>query len=130
MMRTMNSTGSIVLDTSDELQKGGTVILPTVNKDDWTPQHVIAEMNAHKQIEVDSPKHYQHGRKETIDIITDVLSDMQFTARDGFYIGNIIKYLSRCRHKNGIKDLEKAEWYLKKMIEEWKRDIDVNAHTS
>ena len=111
-------------------ENAGTVILPTVNKDDWTPHHIIDAIHEQLRIEVDSPKHYQQGRRETIDVITDILSDTQFTARDGFYVGNIIKYLSRCRHKNGIKDLEKAEWYLKKMIEEWKRDIDVNAHTS
>jgi hypothetical protein len=31
--------------------------------------------------------------------------------------GNIIKYLWRYRYKNGIQDLEKAQWYLTRLIE-------------
>jgi len=27
------------------------------------------------------------------------------------------KYLWRFKHKNGVEDLKKAEWYLKKLIE-------------
>ena len=30
---------------------------------------------------------------------------------------NIIKYLWRYRYKNGVQDLEKAQWYLNKLIE-------------
>ena len=32
--------------------------------------------------------------------------------------GNIIKYLWRYRYKNGVQDLEKAKWYLDKLIGE------------
>ena len=38
---------------------------------------------------------------------------------DGFeyYLqGNIMKYLWRYRYKNGIEDLNKAKWYLDKLI--------------
>jgi len=35
----------------------------------------------------------------------------------GFFEGNIIKYLSRWRDKNGIEDLLKARHYLDKLIE-------------
>jgi hypothetical protein len=31
--------------------------------------------------------------------------------------GNIIKYLWRYRYKNGVQDLEKAQWYLSRLIE-------------
>jgi hypothetical protein len=31
--------------------------------------------------------------------------------------GNIIKYVSRYKNKNGIEDLNKAKWYLEKLIE-------------
>lgn len=31
--------------------------------------------------------------------------------------GNIIKYVSRWRNKNGIEDLKKAKWYLDRLIE-------------
>jgi len=31
--------------------------------------------------------------------------------------GNAIKYLWRWRHKNGIEDLKKAQWYIQRMID-------------
>ena len=35
-----------------------------------------------------------------------------------FYLqGNIMKYLCRYPYKNGVEDLEKARWYLNKLIE-------------
>ncbi len=33
-----------------------------------------------------------------------------------FLEGNIIKYVTRYKNKNGIEDLEKAKWYLEKLI--------------
>lgn len=36
----------------------------------------------------------------------------------GYLAGNIIKYVSRYKTKNGIQDLEKAKHYLEKLIEE------------
>ena len=36
----------------------------------------------------------------------------------GFSEGNIIKYVSRWRRKNGIDDLRKAEFYIKRLIEQ------------
>ncbi len=35
----------------------------------------------------------------------------------GFLEGNIVRYISRWRDKNGIEDLEKARHYLEKLIE-------------
>ncbi len=34
-----------------------------------------------------------------------------------YFEGNIIKYVVRNRQKNGIEDLEKAKWYLERLIE-------------
>lgn len=31
--------------------------------------------------------------------------------------GNIIKYVTRYKAKNGLEDLKKAKWYLEKLIE-------------
>lgn len=38
-----------------------------------------------------------------------------------FLEGNVIKYVSRWRNKNGVKDLKKAKHYLEKLIEEEER---------
>ena len=35
----------------------------------------------------------------------------------GFYLGNIMKYLTRYREKNGVEDLEKASVYLDQLKE-------------
>tara|TARA_Y100000992_G_C21138501_1_gene430190 strand:- start:3 stop:299 length:297 start_codon:yes stop_codon:yes gene_type:complete len=61
---------------------------------------------------VNSPPHYNKAGIECVDAI-------QAATEEGFeyYLqGNIIKYLWRYRYKNGVEDLEKAKWYLEKMI--------------
>lgn len=64
---------------------------------------------------VNHPSHYTEGRKyETIDVIADNLTEEGF---EGFCIGCVFKYISRYRKKNGLEDLKKAEWDLKKIIE-------------
>lgn len=68
-----------------------------------------------KKLNVDSPQHYNHGNIETIDIIKNNLTDEMF---EGYLIGNITKYISRYRFKNGVEDLEKAKWYLEYLIKE------------
>ena len=35
----------------------------------------------------------------------------------GYFEGNVIKYVSRWRNKNGVKDLEKAKHYIDLLIE-------------
>ena len=62
---------------------------------------------------VNSPPHYNQYSIECIDAI-------QAATTDGFefYLqGNILKYLWRYKYKNGIEDLNKAQWYLNKLIE-------------
>lgn len=39
----------------------------------------------------------------------------------GFYIGNIIKYVTRYQGKNGVEDLNKAATYLQQLIDFEKR---------
>ena len=62
---------------------------------------------------VNHPDHYTNSSIETIDIIESVTAEgFQY-----YLEGNILKYLTRYRHKNGIEDLKKAQWYLNKLIE-------------
>ena len=65
---------------------------------------------------INHPSHYCTGKIETIDIIKDV-TGLGF---NGYCEGNIIKYVSRYKSKNGLQDLLKAQWYLNKLIEEIK----------
>jgi len=39
----------------------------------------------------------------------------------GFCEGNVIKYITRYKHKNGIEDLEKAKHYIELLIDDIKR---------
>lgn len=41
----------------------------------------------------------------------------------GFLDGNIVKYVARFKHKDGIQDLEKARHYLDKLIEVEMREL-------
>lgn len=62
---------------------------------------------------VNSPTHYTDGGIETIDYLQAKLTEDQF---EGFLIGNVLKYCSRYRNKNGLEDVKKARWYLEKLI--------------
>jgi|SRR5699024_1958840 len=62
---------------------------------------------------INSPNHYNSGDIETIDYIQDKLTVEQF---EGYLVGNIMKYVSRYRHKNGMEDLKKARWHLDRLI--------------
>ena len=66
---------------------------------------------------VNSPTHYQTGLIETIDSIKNILGHEKFQA---YCIGNVIKYLSRYREKNGLEDLKKAETYISFIIKSYK----------
>lgn len=62
---------------------------------------------------VTSPAHYTADSIECIDAIKASMTKEQF---EGFCKGNVLKYVWRYERKNGLEDLEKAEWYLDKLI--------------
>ena len=62
---------------------------------------------------VNSPPHYNAGNIECIDAIQQ---SMQPDAFFGYLKGNIQKYVWRYEMKKGVQDLEKAQWYLNKLI--------------
>jgi hypothetical protein len=64
--------------------------------------------------QVNSPLHYASGAVECIDAIE---ASLTWEAFCGYLKGNIQKYLWRYEDKgNAIQDLQKAEWYLKRLI--------------
>jgi len=62
---------------------------------------------------VNSPPHYNATGIECIHAISAATGD----GFQHYLQGNIMKYLWRYRYKNGKQDLEKAKWYLDKLIE-------------
>jgi glutamate mutase epsilon subunit len=57
---------------------------------------------------VNSPKHYTQGDMEVITAIEGLGLD--------YHQGNVLKYIARYRHKNGMEDLLKAKWYVDRLI--------------
>ena len=58
---------------------------------------------------VNEPPHYVHLDPEPIAVIE--------AWELPFHEAQVLKYLARYRHKNGKEDLEKAKWYLERLID-------------
>ena len=65
-----------------------------------------------KHIDNINPNHYKQGNIETIEYILD--------QKMNYLEGNVVKYISRYKKKNGLEDLHKAKWYLERLIKEYK----------
>lgn len=65
-----------------------------------------------KKDNVNKPNHYRKGNVECIDAIKSATG----VGYEYYLQGNILKYVWRHKHKNGLEDLLKAEWYLKELI--------------
>lgn len=64
-----------------------------------------------------NPSHYKQGKIECIDAIEAATAEKK--GLQAICAANVIKYIWRCEQKNGLEDLEKAKWYLNKMIEDY-----------
>jgi len=60
-----------------------------------------------------NPNYYKNKPIETIEIIRNELTSDEFR---GYLKGQVWKYLSRHRGKNGFEDLQKAKWYMDYLI--------------
>ena len=79
-------------------------------------QNTNVDMVAH-------PPHYQsENGLEVINVIEAFTADLKgIEATD---TGNIIKYICRWKHKNGIEDLKKARWYIDHLINHVEKEND------
>ena len=75
-----------------------------VSSDRWPVMRDVVNSEA-----VNHPKHY-NTHPSGVECI-------QITEHMSFNLGNVIKYLWRYEGKNGVEDLNKAMWYLKREIE-------------
>lgn len=96
----------------------GTWFLFFSTEDDILPRRNIqyVDYTKSKDILVNHPSHYQSDSGiEVIDVIEAFTKDLRgIEATD---TGNVIKYICRWYNKNGLQDLEKAQWYLTHLIE-------------
>lgn len=67
----------------------------------------------HRPDLVNHPPHYTKNGIECIEAIRASMTDEGFKS---YLKGNIMKYIWRYEHKNGVQDLQKAEWYLRELI--------------
>jgi len=68
-----------------------------------------------KNDEVNHPKHYTSGKIEALEIIEDVTKDLE--GLEAFSMGSALKYLVRFnKKKDPIQDLEKAVFYINRII--------------
>lgn len=99
----LNQTDAEIVKSVEEIAKAmgleESTIRPIENKDDV----------------VNHPRHYIHGGIETIDVIKAWTEEL--TGFEAVLTGNVIKYISRWKSKNGVEDLKKAAWYLERLIE-------------
>lgn len=73
-------------------------------------------MNGLKFDPVEKPRHYNKGSVECIDAIEAAVTGL--SGYEGHLTANTIKYLWRWKFKNGLQDLQKARWYLDRLIKE------------
>lgn len=69
---------------------------------------------------INNPKHYNSA-----DSFCDCGRQIQcidVTRPMGFSLGNVVKYLWRAEHKDGLVALKKAQWYLNDYIKNLERD--------
>ena len=83
---------------------------------DWSDEyyaHGLIEERADPPDLVHNPPHYTAGGIECIDAIRAALTPEEFR---GFCKGNAIKYVWRERHKGQEESVEKALWYLNRIL--------------
>ena len=80
------------------------------------PLWIRDEDKTYENENVNSPSHYKHGKKETIEVIRDCMTSDEY---HGYLKGNVLKYVSRYKFKGEpLEDLQKANWYLNRLIKE------------
>jgi len=85
---------------------------------EWDYASALSKLSIRKTPDpVEKPDHYNNGAIEAIDAIKASMEDQEF---QGYLKGNILKYLWHYGYKGKpIEDLEKCEWYLKKLLKEF-----------
>ena len=66
----------------------------------------------------DMVNHPDHYKSETGLEVIDVIEAFTFDLNgiEAVCTANIIKYICRWKKKNGLEDLQKAKWYLERLI--------------
>ena len=104
-MKTIKAPDGVYAQDPDRL--GWTKIEERVNETTSTPP-----VNQYND-PVDHPRHYTQGGIECIDALK--AATVGLTGIEAVCTANAIKYLWRWKRKNGVQDIDKAIWYLKRL---------------
>ena len=77
--------------------------------------------NQQYEEQVNHPARYNKGDIECIDAIKAATCNL--TGIDAVCTANAIKYLWRWKEKNGLEDLEKAMWYIRRLKQEHEHEV-------
>ena len=107
----------VKLEDGDMIRKDQTylyhyAITETTKKDD--------EMAALSD-NINRPAYYTAGKVECIDALES--ATVNLTGIEAVCTANAIKYLWRWKQKNGVEDLQKAKWYIERLIEKEQEDL-------
>ena len=92
--------------------------IPYVRKDDYT----LTMGSSTDTDMVNSPPHYSKSRIECIDAMAAMADGADVSAHASYCWQSVFKYLWRFPYKGkSVEDLEKAEYYLKRLIKEIKK---------
>ena len=69
---------------------------------------------------VNKPAHYTQGSIECIDAIAEVVKELK--GMEAVNTANVIKYMWRWKHKNGIEDVKKAAWYCVDLVKRLEKE--------
>ena len=69
---------------------------------------------------VNKPAHYTQGSIECIDAIAEVVKELK--GMEAVNTANVIKYMWRWKHKNGVEDVKKAAWYAVDLVKRLEKD--------
>ena len=74
---------------------------------------------------VEKPSHYNQGKRQAIVLIDEILEQMVLDGKQGYRLGNALKYIIRHQHKGTPEqDIRKAVWYLLRLAEGYGGDKD------
>ena len=62
-------------------------------------------------------EHQEHYTSQSVQPIEYMKVTMTAELFEGYLLGNVIKYISRYRHKNALDDLRKAKVYMGWLVE-------------
>lgn len=99
----------------DKLWKAANLGVKSFSDDNYIPEDEKKEEKEGDN--VNHPAHYASASNgiECIDAIEAATEDLE--GLEAVCTANVLKYIWRWKHKNGIEDLKKARWYLEKLIE-------------